>query len=462
MPRRSRARALVAIATSVVVLAMSSAGATSATFTAVAPVIPGGLILGADLNDAGVMAATADVDAGLVHAVRRAADGTFTDLGFLPGGNSSFATAINSSGAIAGASRTSMSGDYQGFVWTSGGGMVGLGVLNPGETTSSVADINDQGWIVGSSPESASAWVRDPADGVLVAVDPIPTATIMQMDAINDAGTAIGEAFVPGEVVGFTWTEAGGTVALPVPPGETGFRPSAINASGVVVGTTFDLVDGYRTWVWDATNGFRELVGPTGYPSAFGASVNDRGDVAGFVEDGGGNRSLAVWDTARLETTATVFPSPVAGSIDASIEVVTDAGALLVRTNEIVDDDDFERTLLGDLSLVPDPATQVFRDDCGGPVDLGWTAPVFDGYGPVSYDIYRDGALIATVTTTSFSDTPHAATVAYSVVARTPGGAATAAPVSGGSVCLPPSTTTTSIPRLPVADPVVVSPRFTG
>lgn len=74
------------------------------------------------------------------------ADG-MKDLGALPGGNWSIATAINSKGQVAGYSATS-GGRWHAFRWSRESGMVDLGML-PGCVSASAFGINSDGDVVG-------------------------------------------------------------------------------------------------------------------------------------------------------------------------------------------------------------------------------------------------------------------------------------------------------------------------
>jgi probable HAF family extracellular repeat protein len=82
---------------------------------------------------------------------------SITDLGTLPGGNSSAAHAINERGQIVGFSTTA-SGAEHAVLWSKDGKMTDLGTL-PGGTYSGARDINERGQVVGFSA-TASGEVR--------------------------------------------------------------------------------------------------------------------------------------------------------------------------------------------------------------------------------------------------------------------------------------------------------------
>src|SRR5580704_7045709 len=79
---------------------------------------------------------------------------TITDIGTLPGGTSSVATAINASGEVAGYSDTDGNNDRDhAFTWTASGGLHDLGTL-PGDVFSHAEAINSAGDVVGFSRDS--------------------------------------------------------------------------------------------------------------------------------------------------------------------------------------------------------------------------------------------------------------------------------------------------------------------
>jgi probable HAF family extracellular repeat protein len=79
--------------------------------------------------------------------------GVMINLGTLPGGTFSYATAINNSGQVVGASSSATSnGNSIAFLY-SGGVMINLGTL--GGTASLASGINDAGQVVGNSADSS-------------------------------------------------------------------------------------------------------------------------------------------------------------------------------------------------------------------------------------------------------------------------------------------------------------------
>jgi hypothetical protein len=181
----------------------------------------------------------------------------------------------------------------------------------------------------------------------------VPGGTFTQVKAINNAGVAAGEVFVGGTFIGFTWTEAGGIVAMPLPDGETTFRPTDINDAGQVVGWVYVPGDDiYRSYVWDPTDGFTALTMP-GYESTLAHSLNDAGLVVGAVDNASDpSRSPAAWDLASGDADA--FAPFAAGVFTAEINAVNASGIAVGITRE---GDDFDRTWIGPIAADPVPTT---------------------------------------------------------------------------------------------------------
>jgi probable HAF family extracellular repeat protein len=193
-------------------------------------------------------------------------EGMLSDLGALPGVNSSIPNAINANGAIAGISENGAIdpptgfAEYDGVVWQDGQ-IINLGTF--GGNFSYAGDINDQGQVAGfgltTTPDSFFL-------GDLCFNNPFATqmlAFIWQGGALQNLGTLGGP-----DSCGY-WINQRGQVA------GMSFTNSTINPN-----TGFPTT---HPFVW---NGKRMLdVGTLGGTLALGAAVvplNDRGEMVGF------------------------------------------------------------------------------------------------------------------------------------------------------------------------------------
>ena len=125
---------------------------------------------------------------------------TVADLGVLSGDSASQGFGINSSGDVVGCADTSTSGypcseafPGHAFLWSSGGGMQDLGVLN-GDVFSLALYVSDTGQVTGTSVDSS------------------------------------------GNSAAFLWTQSTGMIALPTLPGDLGFGGQS-NSHGAIAGT---------------------------------------------------------------------------------------------------------------------------------------------------------------------------------------------------------------------------------
>jgi len=204
-----------------------------------------------------------------------------TDIGVLPGGSVSSATAISSNGLVAGYGDTA--GAYsQPFLWSSGAGLVGL---NVNSSFALAQAVNASGTVVGyqfsADLSTTSAFITNGSSTTL-----IPT-----LGGSNNAATAINDN---GAVVGYSDTADGSRIAfsydgstlssLGLLPGGTTSAAYAINQSGVIVGQADDadgsfhaVVAGGGTWT--------DLGVPFGYASSDATAIAASGYIAGTFAD---------------------------------------------------------------------------------------------------------------------------------------------------------------------------------
>jgi probable HAF family extracellular repeat protein len=209
-------------------------------------------------------------------------DGVETDLGTLPGGNNSFAVAINSRGCLAGASDTGVIDPVFGpegdaTLWKDGH-IIDLGTL--GGIFSLALDINDRGQVVGGAWNTIPDPFGDPGATEL-------RAFLWQGGQMQDLGT-LGDgpdAFAQfvnerGQVAGISYTSS-------VPNPETGVP-------------TID------PFLWD--NGLMIDLGTFGGVFSVVAGLNNRGQVTGssnVTRDGSIDHAF-LWDRGSLQDLGTL------------------------------------------------------------------------------------------------------------------------------------------------------------
>ena len=228
----------------------------------------------AAINDKGVVTGGADLEGGTQHAFRWS-DGDMVDLGTLPGGSSSSGADINARGDVVGTSVTPQGPFGRATLWRNGDAAVDLGTF--GGTIGNATGINDRGVVVGiagipgDAEPRAFVWDGGPLEGV---GDLGPSS---RASAINKHGVIVGTAVVAasgGGMADHAFASAGGSVTdLGSTLAGDPAGASDVNDHGVIVGS--DLGVSEDGWVY--RNGEMVDLGFRGNPSA----INNHGTIVG-------------------------------------------------------------------------------------------------------------------------------------------------------------------------------------
>ena len=243
------------------------------------------------VNNSGQVAGTADTSACCVSHGFRWRDGVLTDLGTLPGGNSSDTAAINARGWIAGGSNTSAvdpltgKSTEHGVLWKLDNQIVDLGTL-PGGI------------------ESATLYVKNGGEVVGVAT----------VDAVLDPFASIGQGPFPSHTHAFIWKD-GVMRDIGTLGGPDSFALGGCNndRTGLVTGSSFKSStpnpnSGFPTldpFLWE--NGTLTDLGSLGGTFGFAQCSNNNAQVIGQSNLTGDSEQHAFfWDHGTLSDLGTL------------------------------------------------------------------------------------------------------------------------------------------------------------
>lgn len=198
------------------------------------------------------------------------------------GGTSTSAADINDAGQVVGASTTAAGVDHA-FLWTPTDGMRDLGTL--GGTHSSARAINEAGWVVGMSASTVGksethAFLWTPNEGMRdlgTLRAPISSAL-----GVNDVGQVVGNNIILGLLNRpFLWTRESAMQELPALRG--GFASAAeVNNAGQIVGFGTTADGEMHAVLWNAAREIQDL-GALGGGLTTASSINDIGQVVGYT-----------------------------------------------------------------------------------------------------------------------------------------------------------------------------------
>ncbi len=235
-------------------------------------------------------------DCVVVHAFRAGSGGVLTDLGALPGGESSGPTWITQNGLIAGVSENGETDpfytglpEFRAVLWDRGG-ITDLGTLPAGGNQSEANSVNSKGQVVGA------------------ALNTIPDSNSMQPATFWLPGGPGGYLY---QTRAFLWDKDSGMQDLGTLPGGTDAEAMLINERGQVVGNSytssspstlcagagFALTTG--SFIWDKKNGMTDL-GNLGGTCTFVSDLNNRGQIVGVSSPAGDQFQHAfLWDKQK-------------------------------------------------------------------------------------------------------------------------------------------------------------------
>lgn len=288
----------------------------------------------AGLNDAGQVAGTALNAHGRENAFVWSAGGGM--VGMRGGNGRSHGMAISQRGVVTGAFSDDPDGPTRPFRWSAAGGMEDLG-LAPGLPWPSTGKaLNDAGLIAGvatidDEQTHAIAWTRA---GGTVAIDTLGSVE-SEVVAVGANGEVAGNRLASYEDGGerpFLWTRAAGMVDLGTGRGSSAW----VNAMspGLHIAGGIGYADGrQRAMSWTRGGGMREL-GTLGGRTSVARGVNGKGQIVGFAENRAGAMRAFVWraGSGMLDLNGALRQAPP-GLVLEHAMAVNDSGAIVASSN---------------------------------------------------------------------------------------------------------------------------------
>jgi len=237
------------------------------------------------INDGDTIAGYSNSYTGHDHAVLWI-NGVVQDLGTLPGGDDSFAFAINTSGQVAGAASSPITSYLQAILWSKAHGMQNLGALVTAGSSEAVA-INRFGKVVGISDAAdggmhAFVWTKA---GGMQDLGTISGSTYSSANGVNDRGEIAGYANC-GTTCGHAlfWSSSGTLQDLGALGGLNSYA-TGINNSGQVVGWVAYHGVGDHGFIWSQSAGAQDLNhlidANSGWVIQTAYAINDNGQITG-------------------------------------------------------------------------------------------------------------------------------------------------------------------------------------
>jgi len=247
-------------------------------------------------------------------------------LGALPGGEYSSASAINDAGEVAGVSNTPNT--VVPFIWNATGGLQRISLL-PGDNGGQAFGINRYGHLVGysSGPNGARAflWTRSAGAHNLGS---LPGGNHSKARDVNDSDEVVGTSASPAGDRAVLWTKTGQARDLGTLPGDISSEAIAINNAGDVVGYSKGPA-GLRAFLWTQATGMQDLGVLPGGNSSRAFDINDLGYVVGSSTDSSGDHAF-IWTKQAGMTDLNSAASAALGVVFVEAHAINSTGQILV------------------------------------------------------------------------------------------------------------------------------------
>ena len=298
----------------------------------------GASTIAAGLNDGGQVVGRSDTAEGATRAFVWSAAAGIGELGLPPGGNQSAAMAINNNGVVTGVFYPLAP---RAFRWSAADGVQNLGALTSGFSSSSFGSaLNDAGLIAGVSDTAQSfghAFVWTQAGG-MVDIDAFDSS-YSSPAAVTSDGRVTGYYTVPGpnhRNHAFLWSADEGMRDLGTAGGVESLV-SAMSDSGRIAGIIRLANGDQRAMTWTKQDGMVDMgtldgTLPGGNSSARG--VNNKGQVAGYARTAANMFRAFVW-TARdgmADLNTRLHNAPAGLMLDGALSI-SDGGAIVAESN---------------------------------------------------------------------------------------------------------------------------------
>jgi probable HAF family extracellular repeat protein len=227
------------------------------------------------------------------HAFIRDSNGAMLDLGVLAGGSSSSANGINNAGQVVGISDVLISGVMQlhAFLWNATGGMQDLGSMGG---LSTARRINEAGQVVGYYVDSGGKQHACLWSGTADVKDLGIAGGGSRANGINDEGQVVGQS--KDGYGAFLWNASNGVTDLPALVTSERIYAYDISNSGQIVGYGGGgsrMGDRAVIWNFDSDGSvtavdLNTLCPVDGWILGAATTINDKGEIAGFMRQANG------------------------------------------------------------------------------------------------------------------------------------------------------------------------------